>query len=110
MSAHVDTFARDNLPPSEAQPEFLFERPEFQYPDKLNAAVELLDKALERGWGDRIAVRGQAMSLTYRQLTEQANQLAHVLLEDLGLVPGNRVLLRGPNNVMAAVTWFGVWK
>jgi 2-aminobenzoate-CoA ligase len=110
MSAHVDTFARDNLPPAEQQPEFLFERPEFQYPDAMNAAVELLDRALDKGWDERVAVRGQGVSLTYRQLTEQANQVARVLVEDMGLVPGNRVLLRGPNNVMAAVTWFGVLK
>jgi 2-aminobenzoate-CoA ligase len=109
-TAHVDTFARDNLPPLDQWPEMLFELPELQYPDRLNAATELLDNAVAKGWGDRIAVRDDTISLTYTQLMEQANQIAHVLLEDLGLVPGNRVLLRGPNNPMAAVTWFGVVK
>src|SRR5664279_4193108 len=109
-TAHVDTFARDNLPPVEQQPEFLFELPELQYPERLNAAAELLDKAIENGWGERIAVHGHDRNLTYRQLLEQANQVARVLLEDVGLVPGNRVLLRGPNNTMAVVTWFGVVK
>ncbi len=110
MSAHVDTFARDNLPPTDQWPEFLFTLPELQYPEKLNAGVELLDKAIANGWGERMAVRDRNLSLTYQQLLEQANQVAHVLLEDLGLVPGNRVLMRGPNNVMAAVTWFAVIK
>ncbi len=110
MSAHVDSFARDNLPPKDQWPEFRFTLPELQYPDKLNAGAELLDKAIANGWGERMAVRDRNLSLTYQQLLEQSNQVAHVLLEDMGLVPGNRVLMRGPNNVMAAVTWFAVIK
>jgi 2-aminobenzoate-CoA ligase len=109
-TAHVDTFARDNLPPKDQFPEMIFELPELQYPDRLNAAVELLDKAIEKGWGDRIALRGHDFNMTYAQLLAQTNQIARLLLEDVGLVPGNRVLLRGPNNPMAAITWFGVIK
>jgi 2-aminobenzoate-CoA ligase len=109
-TAHVDTFARDNLPPKDQFPEMIFDLPELQYGEKLNAAVELLDKAIEKGWGDRIALRGHDFNMTYAELLAQANQIARLLLEDVGLVPGNRVLLRGPNNPMAAITWFGVIK
>ncbi|MDX2160311.1 MAG: benzoate-CoA ligase family protein [bacterium] len=109
-TAHVDTFARDNLPPADQMPEFIFELPELHYPDRLNCAAALLDGAIARGWGDRIAIIGQNVRLTYRELNEQANQVARFLLEDWGLVPGNRVLLRGPNTPMLAVTWFGAVK
>jgi 2-aminobenzoate-CoA ligase len=109
-SAHVDTFARDNLPPADQMPHFIFDLPEFQYPDRLNCATELLDRAIEREWGDRLAILGPDHRLTYRQLNEKASQVARVLVEDFGLVPGNRVLLRGANNPMLAVVWFGVVK
>ncbi|HSG40210.1 MAG TPA: AMP-binding protein, partial [Thermoanaerobaculia bacterium] len=45
-----------------------------------------------------------------RQLLETANRIAHVLVDDLGVVPGERVLLRGPNNPMMAACWFAVLK
>jgi 2-aminobenzoate-CoA ligase len=109
-TAHLDTFARDHLPPAEQMPQFLFELPELQYPERLNCAAELLDRALERGWGERIALVGRDGHLTYHELNEKANQAARVLVEDFGLVPGNRVLLRGPNTPMLAVAWFGVVK
>lgn len=113
-SAHVDTFARDNLPPREQWPEFLFALPELQYPERLNCATALLDRAVEGRWADRPVIhapvnRGRYV-LTYRQLMALANQLAHVLTEDLGLVPGNRVLLRAPNNPMLAASIFAVLK
>jgi 2-aminobenzoate-CoA ligase len=109
-TAHIDTFARDNLPPKDQWPEFIFDLPELQYAESLNCGAELLDKAIERGWGERIAIRGHDENLTYTQLLGRANQVARLLLEDVGLVPGNRVLLRGPNNPMMAVCWFGIVK
>ncbi len=113
-TAHVDTFTRDNLPPAGELPEFLFELPELRYPDRLNCAVELLDKTVAAGHGDRpvlhAMVGGRKYSCTYRQLLVRANQIAHVLVQDLKLVPGNRVLLRGPNNPMMAACWFAVVK
>jgi 2-aminobenzoate-CoA ligase len=113
-SAHVDTFARDNLPPKEQWPELLFELPEFQYPDRLNCAAELLDKAVEEGHAGRPVIHapGNAGSivLTYRELLALANRIAHVLTDDLGLVPGNRVLLRSANSPMLAACIFAVWK
>jgi len=113
-TAHVDTFARDHLPPPEQLPEFLFERREVRYPARMNCATELLDRTVERGHGDRpvlhALIDGQKYHGTYRQLLARANQIAHVLTEDLMLVPGSRVLLRGPNNPMMAACWFGIVK
>ena len=109
-TGHLDTFARDNLPPRKAWPELIFDLPELQYPARMNCAVELLDQALARGWRDRIAIRAADGQCTYGELLAQANRIARVLVEDMGLVPGNRVLLRGPNNPMMAACWFGVFK
>ena len=109
-TAHVDTFARDNLPPRNQWPEFLFERPEFRYPPRLNCAAELLDKMVARGFGHRPVIRTAEGSCTYTELYAQANRIASVLVRDMGLKPGNRVLLRGPNNPMMAACWFAVMK
>ena len=109
-TAHIDTFARDNLPPRDAWPELIFELPELQYPARMNCAAELLDRAILRGWRDRIAIRAADGLCSYMQLLAQSNRIARVLVEDMGLVPGNRVLLRGPNNPMMAACWFGVFK
>jgi 2-aminobenzoate-CoA ligase len=107
---HVDTFARDNLPAPEQWSELIFDLPELQYPAHLNCAVELLDKAIDKGWGERIAVYGNGIQWTYAEMLAKVNQAAHVLTEDLGLVAGNRVLLRGANHPMLAVLWFAVIK
>ncbi len=109
-SAHIDTFARDRLPPAAMQPEFLFELPELQFPERLNCATELLDRAVERGWGGRPCVRGAGLSWTYADLQAQANRIANVLVRRMGLVPGNRVLLRAPNTPLLAACWFAVMK
>jgi 2-aminobenzoate-CoA ligase len=109
-TGHVDHFARDHLPRKELQPDFLFDRPEVQYPERLNATVELLDRHVEAGDGDRIALRTDDASCTYRQLQAQVNRIAHVLRNDMGLVPGNRVLLRGANNPMMAASLLAVIK
>src|SRR5918999_2182327 len=111
-SAHVDTFCRDNLPPREMWPDMDYTRlPELAaYPPRLNCAVELLDKAVERGWGGRTVLHYPGGRWSYRELLETANKIAHALVEDLGVVPGNRVLLRGPNNPMMAACWFAVLK
>ena len=114
-TAHIDTFARDNLPPREQWPELLFDRPEVQYPERMNCAAELLDKMVATGHGERPVIHalgsdGRACTATYAQLLARANRIAHVLSEDMKLVPGTRVLLRGPNNPMMAACWFGVIK
>ncbi|MBL8485600.1 MAG: AMP-binding protein [Rhodocyclaceae bacterium] len=110
-TAHVDTFARDRLPPRDQWPEFIFDLPELRYPERMNCATELLDKAVtEHGWGERMAILSPRGNLSYRQLLETANRIAGVLVEDMGLVPGNRVLLRGCNSPMMAACWFAVQK
>ncbi len=109
-TSHLDTFARDNLPPRSQWPELRFDLPELQYPKRLNCAVELLDKPVTRGYGHRIALRSPDGECTYTQLFTQANRLANVLVREMGLKPGNRVLLRGPNNPIMAACWFAVMK
>ena len=109
-TAHVDTFARDNLPPRSQWPEFLFARPEFRYPARLNCATELLDKMVSRGFGHRPLIRAPEGGCTYTELYAQANRIANVLVREMGLQPGNRVLLRGANNAMMAACWFAVMK
>ena len=102
-TAHVDTFTRDHLPPIEQQPVYLFDLPELQFPPQLNCAVELLDKAVERGWGDRPCILGpNALRWTYAELQRQADAVAHVLVREMDVKPGQRVLLRAPNNAMLA--------
>ncbi|MCX8006258.1 MAG: AMP-binding protein, partial [Burkholderiaceae bacterium] len=99
-SAHVDTFARDHLPPREQWPEFLFTLPELQFPSQLNCATELLDRAVAARGGARVCIRAPGVQWSYAELLERANRIAHVLTRDMGLVPGNRVLLRAPNHPM----------
>lgn len=111
MTAHVDTFARDRLPPREQWPEMRFDLPELQsLPTQLNCVVELLDAWIERGQGDRPALIGAGIEWSYGQLQQQVDRIARVLVEDLGLVPGNRVLLRGANTPMLAACWLAVVK
>jgi 2-aminobenzoate-CoA ligase len=105
LTAHVDTFAADHLPPRAQWPEMIYTIPEVQYPDRLNSAIELLDGAVARGWGDRVALIGADGTLSYAQMQTQVNQLARVLVEEMGLVPGNRLLLRGANSPMLAIAW-----
>jgi len=110
-TAHTDTFARDHLPPAESQPEFLFDLPELQFPERLNCATELLDRAVKEGRGDRPCVSAPGgPSWTYAELQRQADRIAHVLVRDCGLVTGNRVLLRSTNKPMLVACWFAVMK
>ncbi|MGH7552044.1 MAG: AMP-binding protein, partial [Longimicrobiales bacterium] len=110
-SAHTDTFARDNLPPAELWPVMDYSvLPELAYPPRLNCAAELLDRHIAEDDGDRIALRFPGGHRTYRTLLETSSRIARVLAEDLGLEPGNRVLIRGPNNPMYAACWFGILK
>jgi 2-aminobenzoate-CoA ligase len=110
-SAHRDSFARDNLPPRERWPAMDYAAlPELAYPKRLNAAVELLDRMVERGFGDNPCIRWQGGFWTYAGLLDKANRIANVLVAEMGLVPGNRVLLRAANNPMHAACWFAVMK
>ena len=109
-SAHVDTFARDHLPAPELQPEYIFDLPGLQSTGQLNCADPLLDRHVREGRGDRVCIRAPGMSWTYAELQDKAHRIANVLVHEMGLVPGNRVLLRAPNNPMLAACWFGVIK
>ncbi len=107
-SAHVDTFARDNLPPVDQWPELIFDLPELAYPDQLNAASALLERGIAAGGVDRPCLLApDGTNWTYGEVRDRAAQVAHVLTDDLGVVPGNRVLLRGPNNPWLVVSWLG---
>ncbi|UVJ39165.1 AMP-binding protein [Arthrobacter sp. CJ23] len=110
-SAHVDTFTRDHLPPANTWPALEFTLPELQYPERLNAASVLIDNAVAEHGTDRPALRTPDGTVwTYGELQQRANQVAQVLTEDLGVVPGNRVMLRGPNNPWIVAAWLGVLK
>src|SRR3954466_13920167 len=109
-SGHVDDFARRNLPPFPQWPELILDRPEFQYPDYLNAAVELTDRNVEKGFGDRVALIGNGRQRTYKELADWSNRLAHALVENYGLKLGNRVLIRSGNNPALVAAWLAVTK
>ena len=107
-TAHIDTFARDNLPPPDQWPDFRLEG--FDYPEYLNAAVELTDRMVERGFGDRTALIGHGRRRTYKELADWSNRLAGALVEDYGLKAGNRVLIRSANNPAMIACWLAATK
>jgi 2-aminobenzoate-CoA ligase len=109
-TAHIDTFGRENLPPTSLLPELIFELPELQYPEWLNCVVEILDKTVAGGDGNRVAIRFQDGQWTYHGLLERVDRIAHILIDKKGLQPGNRVLLRGANDPMMAACWLAVVK
>ena len=107
-SAHVDTFSRDNLPPRDQWPDLLLDG--FDYPEYLNAAVELTDRMVEKGFGDHTALIGNGRRRTYKELADWTNRLAHALVEDYGVKPGNRVLIRSANNPAMVACWLAATK
>ena len=107
-TAHVDTFTRDNLPAETDWP--TIDLGALDYPDYLNAAFELTDRMVERGFGDHTALIGHGRRRTYKELTDWSNRLANVLVEDYGLKPGNRVLIRSANNPAMIACWLAVTK
>ena len=109
-SAHTDTFARDNLPPRDQWPDFLFTRPELQFPDRVNCVIAFLDRWIREGRGDEPCLISPTESLTYAQLQARVNRIANVLVDELGFVSGNRVLLRSANNPMMVAAYLAVMK
>lgn len=107
-SAHNDTFARDNLPPLDQWPDLLLDG--FDYPETLNAGVELTDAMVDRGFGDNTALIGNGRRRTYKELADWSNRIAHVLVEDMGVKPGNRVLIRSANNPAMVACWLAATK
>lgn len=109
-TAHVDTFARDRLPPRELWPEFRYELPELQYPERINAGRILIDDAIAAGHGPRVALYGDLVSWTYAELAARTNRIANAMVHQMGVVPGNRVLLRAANTPMLVAAWLAVMK
>ena len=107
-SAHQDSFARDNLPPVEEWP--IIDLTGFDYPERLNAAVELTDRLVEQGFGDNVALIGNGRQRTYKELADWTNRIAHALVEDYGVKPGNRVLIRSANNPAMVAAWLAATK
>lgn len=107
-SAHIDTFTRDNLPPADQWPEINLGM--LNYPEHLNAGVELTDRMVERGFGDHTALIGNGRRRTYKELSDWTNRLAHALVEDYGVCPGNRVLIRSANNPAMVACWLAATK
>lgn len=107
-SAHTDTFTRDNLPPAADWP--VLDLAGFDYPERLNAAVELTDRMVERGFGDHVALIGNGRQRTYKELADWTNRIAHALVENYGVKPGNRVLIRSANNPAMVACWLAATK
>src|SRR5579871_116013 len=107
-SAHTDTFTRDNLPPSQQWPDIPLNG--FDYPDVLNAAVELTDRMVDRGFADHVALIGNGRRRTYKELSDWTNRIAHALVADYGIKPGNRVLVRSANNPAMVACWLAATK
>ncbi|MET3661561.1 AMP-binding protein [Aquamicrobium ahrensii] len=107
-TAHIDTFTRDNLPPQEQWPDFLLDG--FRYPEHINAGYELTDRLVEQGFGDHTALIGNGRRRTYKELSDWTNRLAHALVEDYGVQPGNRVLIRSANNPAMVACWLAATK
>ncbi|VTU18162.1 AMP-binding protein [Variovorax sp. PBL-E5] len=110
MSAQIDRFVHDRLPPAAQLPIFRYDLPELQLPDQLNLVEELLDKAAAKGFADKPMLRSPGRTLSYAEAGVEVDRIAKVLVEDLGLVPGNRVLLRGGNSIGMALAWLAVVK
>jgi len=109
-SAHVDSFTRDNLPPREQWPDLIFTLPELAYPDQLNCGEELLDATIAQRGGERRCLVSDAGSWSYEELRRRVDQVAHLLAGELGVVPGQRVLLRGANSAWMVASWLAVMK
>ena len=110
FTAHLDTFARDNLPPGDLLPEFRFTLPELQYPERINCCTEFLDKWVAQGEGARACLVSPHETISYATLQERVNRLCNVLVNELGVVPGNRVLLSSPNSAKMVAAYLAVLK
>ncbi|HEX8269634.1 MAG TPA: AMP-binding protein [Flavobacterium sp.] len=110
MSHHDDNFAHHHLPSEEMQPDYLFDHPDFEFPYDLNCVDALLDRHIVKGNGGRIAIRTFGTTWTFNDLYEKSNQIAHVLIDELELKSGNRVLIRSANNPMFVACWFAIIK
>ena len=109
-SAHLDRFVLDHLPAADQQPDLVFDLPELAYPDRLNAAVELLRRAIAAAGPDGRALIDFDHEFSWSRVDAVSDRMARVLVEQMGLVPGNRVLLHGPNSAWTVLAWFAILK
>ena len=107
-SAHIDQFARNNLPQEAMQPDYILNG--YEYPEILNVGFELTDKMVLQGYGDNIALIGNGRRRTYKELSDWTNRLANALVENYGVQPGNRVLIRSANNPAMVACWLAATK
>ena len=107
-SAHIDQFARNNLPQEAMQPDYILN--DYEYPEILNVGFELTDKMVLQGYGDNIALIGNGRRRTYKELSDWTNRLANALVENYGVQPGNRVLIRSANNPAMVACWLAATK
>lgn len=110
QSGHVDSFCRDNLPPAEQWPDLRIGEAGLTYPERMNVSHDFIDRHVAEGNGTRIAILGEGVQWTYSELAETVNRIANVLVHDLGMQPGHRVLLRAPNNPMMVAIYFAIIK
>jgi 2-aminobenzoate-CoA ligase len=110
-TAHIDTFVIDGLPAEDQMPQFVFDTPNLQFPERANFVVAMLDRAVrEKGFANNVLLRSEQVSFTYAEVADRVNRIAQVLIEDYALIPGNRVLLRGGNSIGIALAWLAVVK
>jgi 2-aminobenzoate-CoA ligase len=109
-TGHIDSFTRDHLPPASEWPVLLLDRPEHRYPARVNCVTALLDRWIDGAHADAPCLIGPAGAWSYRETAQQVNRIANVLVRDLGMVPGNRVLLRAPNSPLLAAIYLAVMK
>jgi 2-aminobenzoate-CoA ligase len=109
-SAQIDRFVHDRLPPPAQWPQLRYDLPQLQLPEQCNVVERLLDQAIAKGWGDRPLLRSSRIVLGFSDVRDRVDRICRVLVEDLGLVPGNRVLLRGGNSIGMALAWLAVVK
>jgi len=109
-SAQQDRFVHDRLPPAAQWPRLRYDLPELRFPERLNLVQELLDNAQAKGFAQRPLLRSSRITLSYADVRDRVDRICRVLIEDLGLVPGNRVLLRGGNTIGLALAWLAVVK
>ncbi|MGH2665574.1 AMP-binding protein [Flavobacterium sp.] len=110
MKHYEDNFAHNSLPNPELQPDYILDLPQFQHPEMLNCVERLLDYHIQNGHGNAVCIQTFDEKWTYNDLFEKANQIAHVLIDDLKLKSGNRVLIRSANNPMMVACWYAVLK
>ena len=110
MKHYEDNFANNHLPPQDLQPDYILDHADFQFPLNLNCVDKLLDDHIKNGRGKNVAIRTFNQTWTYQDLYDKSNQIAHVLVDDMGFVSGNRVLIRSANNPMFVACWFAVLK